>query len=329
MRKTWVIPSLVAVLALSACAPVAEPAETAAPLTSVTPTAEPEPVGPERVFDGDCAGLATVDAVGADVGARMTLQDLPWRFEAGYVAIAQFGGIHCVWSSGPPGDVDTAYVSVVVLPTRSVAEAVEHALSCESNYCNFDTSVSGFELFGSASGPNDPSATATMLTARFSQALAAQPVPDAYSPADAWAPQVDCASLDPAGSIGTVLGDPAIVGYPYGGDAEANRGFYVASRASALSECTWISETDRTAPSAEVDILPGGAWIYDEIAATSGATAVTVPGLDRGLLVEDTFYGFSGSNRIGVTLDPRGSAVTIDQLYPALAEIAADLSSRG
>jgi len=329
MRKTWIIPSLVAIVALSACAPAAEPVETAVPQASATSTPEPEPTGPERVFGGDCAGLASVDAVSAVVGAPLTLQVLPWRFEAGYVAIGQFGGIHCVWSSGVWGDAETAYLSVVVLPTRSIAEAVEHTLSCESDYCDFGATVAGFEIYGSVSGPTDPSAMATTLTARFSEALTAQPVPDAYSPADAWAPQVDCASLDPAGSIGTVLGDPSIKGYPYGGDAEGNRGFYVANRASGLTDCSWYSETDRAAPSAEADLLPGGAWVYDEIAATAGATPVTVPGLDRGLVVENTFYGFSGSNRIAVTLDSRGTAVTIDQLYPALAAIAADLTSRG
>jgi hypothetical protein len=323
------IPSLIAVLALSACAPAADPVETASPQVSTTPTPEPEPVGPERIFDGDCTGLAPADAVAADVGVPMTLDVLPWRFEAGYTAIAQFGGIHCVWSSGTPDDPDRISVSVVVLPTRSVSEPVDHTLSCESTYCYFGTSVSSFDVFGTVLAPTDPSPMATALTARISNALGAQPVPEAYAPADAWPAGADCATLDPNGVLGTALGDPAMVGFPYGGDAEGNAGFYVASRTSGLSMCGWYPETTDGAPSAVVDILPGGAWIYDDIAASPNVAAVTVPGFDRALSSGVTLYCFSGANRIAVTLQANGSAVTIDKLYPAAAAIADGLDSRG
>ena len=297
-------------------------------MTSPEPTAEPAPTGPAHIFDGDCSALASVEELGAELGVPVSSSAIPWRFEAGYAAIPQSGGIYCLWESGPGEDPDAVWVTAVVLPTRSVMEAVVHPNACEGNYCDFGATAGGFELYASVAGPTDPSSLATALTARFSATIAQEPVPALYAPAGVWPAGVACETLDPDRTIGATLREPSTTGYQLGSDSEGNFGYYVAFRSSGLSHCVWSSDTPESTPSVEIDILPGGAWLYDDIAASVGAAAVSVPGFDRALRVGDTLYGFSGENRIAATLDPNGSAVPIDALYPAIAAMALDLDSR-
>ena len=327
MRKQWVVVAAIAVLALSACAPDDEPATAPTTAPTVEPTAEAV-VGPERVFDGDCDGLVSAADVSADVGAPLTLLDELWVEDLSYSTFPQVGGIHCVWDSA---DDSGPSVSAVVLPSRSISEARPTGTECEPGAnCTFGVIESGFQLFGIVIETGaDPAAlrpVADSLTARMAASLADAPLPAPYEPAGSWAAAVECASLDEGHAIATVLGDPALEGYAYGGDAEPNRGYYVALAAAGLTHCDWVSFPGDGATVA-VDLMPGGAWRQADIEALAGAETVDIPGFEAAVVVGDTLYAFTAVNRLDLTLDPKGTALTLPDFFAAATSIAAELDA--
>jgi hypothetical protein len=328
MRKQWIAVAALTVLALSGCAPTEDPA--AAP--SPAPTAEPTPeavAGPERVFDGDCAALGSADDLSADAGAPLALVDDQWPAEIDYSTFPQVGGIHCVWSGAADTDLS---VSAIVLPSRSISEARPTGTQCEPGaHCTFGVIESGFQLFGIVIQAGADSATlqgaADSLTARMASSLAGAALPAPYEPEGSWASTIDCATLDAGHAIATVLNDPTLEGYSYGGDAEPNPGYYVALGASGLTHCDWISPPGDGA-SVSVDLMPGGAWRQGDNEGHAHAPTVEGPGFVGAVVIGDTLHAFTEVNRLDLTLDPADTGLTLPDFFPAAAAIAAELDAR-
>lgn len=327
MRKIWVSLAIVTVLSTSACAEAQAPA--AEPTATATTTPAPEAVGPERVLGGDCDQLAAAADLSADAGITLIAQSETSVDELAYAAIPQLGGMYCAWQ-GPT--VEEASLTVVVLPSRSFTEVRGTGTTCEgATYCSFGAIESGFQFFGLLNVPGTESAAAQAasdaITARVAASLASAALPAPYAPEGAWAPAIECATLDQGHVIATTLGDPAIVGYPYGGDAEPNSGFYVAYNASGLTHCDWYPTPAESGASVSVDLMPGGAWRQADIEAIGDAETVSVPGFEHALVRGNTLYAFTAVNRLDLTLDPLATALTLADFYPAATALAAELDA--
>ncbi|MET1002509.1 MAG: hypothetical protein ABWZ15_11925 [Acidimicrobiia bacterium] len=329
MRELWIAIAIVTVLATSACAqarvPAAEPATSAA----ATPTPSPEPLGPERVLDGDCGRLAAAADLSADAGVALTALAEPWIDEVAYAAVPQLGGMFCVWN-GPAAEESS--LSVIVLPSRSFTEVRPTGTECEGgSYCNFGAIESGFQFFGLLNIPGTESASvqaaSDAITVRVAASLASAALPAPYAPEGAWARAIECATLDRGHVIATALGDPAIESYAYGGDAEPNSGFYVAYVASGLTHCDWIPVGDGSGASVSVDVMPGGAWRQADIEALDDTEVVAVAGYELALVRGNTLHTFTAVNRLDLTLDPGDTGLTLADFYPAATALAAELDA--
>ena len=330
MRILWITVGVLTVLATSACAPSEAPAAVPTTTPTVEPSAEPETVAVERVLDGDCNRLVTADLVSADVGTTLTLIDEPWLAELEYASIPQLGGIYCVWR-GPGADDPSR--SVVAIPSRSFTETHPAGTECSAGaFCSFGAIATGFQFFGSMYvGGGEVAAVqaaADALTGRIASSLASAALPAPYAPEGSWDAAIDCAALDAGRVISTALGDPAIVGYPYGGDSEPNTGFYVAYGASGLTHCDWVHGQDGSSARVSVGLMPGGAWRRADIEALGDSSVVVVPGFEHALVRGDTLHAFTAVNRLDLALDPAGTALTLADFYPAATALAAELDAR-
>lgn len=329
MRIFPVAVIVVGALALGGCAAVDE-AATPTPKPTIAPTTAPvvdEPDEPQTVLDGNCSALATEAGVTADLGVAMKFMQPLAAVSAPYLAIPQLGGIRCVWSEASQ---QGAHVSVVALPSASFVEPASADTECEYvDSCRFGGIVGEVQFFGTVQASvtdKNIEAVAEALRTRFAATLAVAAAPAAYLPADSWPATVPCETLDAGRLISTALGNLAIVAYAYGGDAEPNVGFYVAFRASGLTHCSWYP--DGAGASASTEILPGGAWSRTQIAAADGAVAQTIPGFDEAFVVGDALFGISGSNLLELTVRPEGSGLTIADLFPGAAALAAEMDAR-
>ena len=332
MRNLWISLGLLAVLATSACAAVEAPAAVpTTPPPTVEPTAEPETGAVDRILDGDCDRLVAADLVSTDLGATLALATEPWVEELEYASIPQLGGIYCVWRGPGPG-ADDPSLSVVVLPSRALTTPRPVGTECsEGAFCSFGAKAAGFQFFGSmhvAGGEVAAvQASADALARRVSSSLESVAQPAPFAAEGLWGAAIDCATLDAGRVIPTALGDPSIKGYAYGGDSEPNYGFYAALEAAGSTRCDWLQVQDGSGASVSVGLMPGGAWGRADIEALGDATAASVPGFERTLVRGDTLYAFTAVNRLDLTLDAAGTALTLADFYPAATALAAELDA--
>jgi len=318
-----VLAASVALLAGCASADVSTPTASPDSTPSPTPVEEVDVVEtePQTVFDGDCSRMLSLSDVSAIMGVDMP--DGEPFYAAGDIAIRQLGGVYCGWHD--PTLQNGAYLSLVVLPTRAGGKQTED--NCDPGLgCSFTATAADFDLFGVVDGPaRDESLLPHAIAAKeaFTRAVAAEAVPDAYEPASAWSVPVDCAALDSSGAVATALGDPAVEGFLTGGDAEPNHGFYLASATAGAALCAWSAETGRLLTS----ILPGGAWIKDELAGVEGAEPMTVTGFESVLMIDDQLHFFVGDNWISASGDIGGTAMAPDAVGPLVASLVAALDA--
>lgn len=131
----FTILALAAAGALSGCRPAeGEPDDrlpTSAPITS---TVEPVAASPVSLVGTNCAGLVPLGAVQSALSADVTLVDpaapgisTPWTPLVD-TAIAQRGGVKCVWQNGDPATVsDYSAVVLWLLPNASASWAAQAA----------------------------------------------------------------------------------------------------------------------------------------------------------------------------------------------------------
>jgi hypothetical protein len=329
MRKTQITAtalSLSIVVALLAGCTTADPTPTntptgAEPTATPTPTVDPVEV-PEQLFDDDCDAMMTSADVSVDVGATLTPVTSAYDLSTDYVAVEQLGGIRCVWSAS--SEPDDLWVSIVALPSEVIEPPTEVG-PCESaEYCYFGTITSGVQLFGVVIDPAGvATAAAPALTARFTDAAASVTLPSVVEASGTWPRPAVCSSLDSQGVVATALGDPSIVGSEAGGDGETNPGVYTAFRAAGVSWCVWSS----SATGVFVSVLPGAAWIEDEIAAVDGTTAIELDGADSAYLVGKSVHVFAGPNWLTFVV-PDDSPLQIADFYAGITGIVADLDAQ-
>jgi hypothetical protein len=322
----------VALAALAGCAP-SEPASrpTASPTasSSTSPSASPSSapaaaVGPERLFGGDCTKLFAVDELKAAIGVAVTPQSTEWDLDPEYVAPAQLGGLGCHWSESPA--TDSVGVSAVVLPESALVEPRDIEPECTEGYgCTFTATSNGFTLSGVLHNPSAAIAQTTAayeaLVARFAAKVATEAQPERYVVAGAWSADTECVSLDAQRLVGAAIGQPGLEPNDAGGDAEPNYGYYRAAEAAGLRPCGWSSDGSA---SVQLQVLPGGAWVEDDVAAQAGAKPVAVAGATAAYVVGDRLHVFAGPNWLVLKIEPSGP---LDPLYPAAAELVAELDT--
>jgi len=316
---------LVSTLPLSGCAAeeIAAPSASPDPTPTRTPLEEVEVESePQTLFGGDCGQLLTLEAVNALTGAQTELA--PRYYEAGDVAIRQLGGLFCAWVE-ESGAADQ-FISLVVLPSRAGAGLVEDY--CDPDFgCSFFATAADFDLYGvtNDSAVGGGLARVAAVKDAFVAAVSAQAVPTAYAPASAWAFPIDCATLDPADAIAAALGDASIDGAATGGDAEPNPGFYAAGVAAGAVRCVWgpVSAT------LNASILPGGAWIADEMAARDGAQPVMIEGVDSAVVVDSVTHLFDGENWLALSGSTDEAPLAPELVELVSTTLIAELDARG
>jgi hypothetical protein len=316
--------ALLLAVSLVGCAEPEQPVAAPAPEATATPTPTPEAtVGPERLFDGECAGLFDDAALAADVGVPLAPQATPWDLDPEYAAPAQLGGLRCNWSES--SDAESPGLSVVVLPESALTGPESVEPECTEGYgCTFTASSNGFALFGVLYDPSAPIADTVAayeaLVVRFASAVSAESQPGRYLPSGAWPTGIDCSSLDAQRLVGAAIGAPGLAPGTAGGDAEPNRGYYRAGEAADLTACGWFGD----AQSVRLQVLPGGAWIEDDIAALPGVTPATVQGATAAYAVDDRLHVFAGANWFMMRTEPAGA---VDALYPGASALVAELDA--
>jgi hypothetical protein len=313
---------------LAGCAQSAPAAESSASTTR-TPSASPSSapataVGPERLFGGDCTRLFTADELEAAIGVAVTPQSTEWDLDPEYIAPAQLGGLGCHWRESTASD--SPGLSAVVVPESALVDPSDIEPECTEGYgCTFSATSSGFTLFGVLSNPSAAIADTTTayetLVARFAAKVATAAQPERYVVADAWSADTDCVTLDAQRLVGAAIGQPGLEPADVGGDAEPNYGYGRAAEAAGLTPCGWSSGGPT---SVQLQVLPGGAWVEDDVAAQAGAEPVPVPGATAAYVVGDRLHVFAGPNWLVLEIEPSGP---LDALYPAAAELVAELDT--
>jgi hypothetical protein len=323
-RAATVAALVVVAASLAGCAEQPAPASAPTPTASASPAPTPEAVvGPERLFGGDCGALFTVEELASVVGSPLAVQATERDLDPEYVAPAQLGGLSCNWSESP--DAGSTGLSVVVLPESAFTGPDSVDPECTEGYgCGFTATSNGFTVHGVLYDPSAPTADTVAayeaLVVRFTAAVSAETQPERYLPAGIWPADIDCLSLDAQRLVGAAIGEPGLAPDAVGGDAEPNRGYYRAGEAADLTACGWWS-ADR---SVRLQVLPGGAWIEDEVAAVAGAAPATVPGATSAYVVDDRLHVFAGENWFTMRMEPGGD---VDGLYPGAAALAAELDA--
>jgi hypothetical protein len=315
---------VVVAASLAGCAGQPAPASAPTPTASASPAPTPEAVvGPERLFGGDCAELFDDAALAADVGTPLALQSAPRDLAPEYAAPAQLGGLSCHWSGS--ADAASSWLSVVVLPESVLAGPEDTESECVEGYgCTFRASSNGFALFGVHHHPSSPTADVVAayeaLVVRFASVVSTEPQPERYLPSGAWPSGIDCFSIDAQRLVGAAIGEPGLAPSTAGGDAEPNHGYYRAGEAADATPCGWFGD----ARSVRLHVLPGGAWVEDDVAALPGAAPATVPGATAAYVVDDLLHVFAGANWFTMRTEPAGA---VDGLYPGASALIAEFDA--
>jgi len=314
---------LLCVLLLAGCSstpasPTAPPTTTPSAAVSETPTPTPTPTATQEQETGESAPAApfggSCEAAFGD-GPLAALTDLPvsevspW-LDIDNIIFRQGGGLVCT-SSEQKG----TFVQLAVIAANAV-DSVDQSVTCvkgglewgPKNACFTEVVQNGFRLSGviafrsGSLAANTPKAQA--LVDGFTGAAAGSTAPPTPIPADgAWQLPLNCSGIDAAldeksefknkymkaghGRGGTdVFVPPAITEF-------------VGSYDEPLSYCGWhgtkaLSEKQLAAGGIDYFVFTaagGAAWAFDEIRASYDTTEISIPGVERAMLVDETSYG--------------------------------------
>lgn len=306
---------------------------TSAPSSTSKPTSVVHSGRPDAVYSGDCEAMVTKGRIEELSGLAVKT----WGVEGaasgvelltglGTFALAEHGAMYCYWY-GPK-----IFVGLAAMPEGAVSAAADEQCGPVASGDGGDASQAcGIELTtGSIRFSGFVSTPASQSSARLSAALVSElresaiegavPAPD--YPAGTWDPVLTCEDLEPA--IDRVI--PGIAAYRSGTDvlptpAESE---LIADTQGELMDCVAYDPTDENQQTLlNINPLPGGAWIADELIASGGASEVELPGWDRTLVIDADashipFYTFSGPNVLqGVIWSG-----TLDDYAVALEEVA-------
>jgi len=295
-------PLVIAVAALSACAPTpqAQPAPAAA---EQTPTSTPTPAatGPVEAFGGDCAHALP------DASAVVGYEAVPVP-ATGPVGIRTLGGIGCTWYNAAD---EFQSVSLHALPVDDVPATMRGAfesVTCLQSYdwqqCHLGGTAAGTWVLVSAPALDEAGAAPDLAPA-LAAALAsagAWPDPRAATPSEDWWESVDCAQLETEADIaGAFAPHPFEAGYPSGfGDSPLTDVL-----APTDQWCPWYSSDAGTR--IWMNLLPGAGAQWDDAAFADG-TPVEVAGAVAAVLVtedgSEVLYATDGANVLRVREAP-------------------------
>lgn len=282
----------VALTAMGSPDRVAHPIETTTTTPSPTPSPDPTttapalPVAEVAPFGGSCEEALGVDRAAAWMGAEMRPIEEPWTNPE----VTLSGGLHCLWAY--PDSYQWGYIEVVAFPSSVFSETVpapEESGACEDRECRSATVVDGLWVHltwnakGDADfrsiGPAELGELATDIGLRSTQFPAARPADrdpsgwaaDACARLAAGVPDLSGAAIKPA--------LPDLMRWPLEAAWTADLG---VARCSAPS-------TGEGVGAMELSAVPGGGRLFEAIAASEGAEAVSVPGADGAVIVPENY----------------------------------------
>ncbi|MDY7526811.1 MULTISPECIES: hypothetical protein [unclassified Cryobacterium] len=282
-----------------------------------------------------------MDEVAAAVGTHVTswaaarassLAENPY-----YAVVPARGGIDCQWSVEE--SPTSAYLSAVVVAAASVPTDTVDQIACygadvadsaESGACRISATVAGYwlsaDVYTAVGTVNeDARNAATKLVATFSgRALAAGTPEVAATPIGAWERE-DCAALSTAADITHAVSSPGLAVRSNDSEGtEGSEGRFAAKTSTGAFACGWSQSPipEGQIGSFSVIALPGGAWAQEDIARTTGAEKVSIPGVDGVIRIPNeaggyTFDVFDGVNWLQLSADISAES-NLDQLIPAI-----------
>jgi hypothetical protein len=316
MKSTPILTGIVA-LALTAvlagcggAAPSATetPTISAPPTASATPTAVPPPATetasrPAAVFGGSCASVIAPATVKSVFGAGYSAAE--WGLDDPQTAIvAQVGGLLCAVSRSKESGVN-AWLAVI--PAAANSES-EESLECSSDpdedlhSCWGDHYINGFRLsfhIVAVTKTASPKSEAKKIIVRFDETAATVNAVVAVPQVTAWANPVDCKQLGPRVDIAQALGTKDLKwnqDVP-GRDWEWPTVVSDLWDGTFFMSCSWTAQPDPSMTGwVEVQVLGGGAWAADKVAAKDGAEEVEPGIFDRAILVSNSEPAWSTLN---------------------------------
>lgn len=323
----------VALTAMGSPDRVANPTET----TTTTPTPEPTPTEDETPrpvvevapFGGSCEEMLGVDRAAAWMGAEMRPIEEPWTSPE----VTLSGGLHCLWAYPDAyawGSIEVVMFPASIFPTETAVP--QDAGTCDGYNCRSATLVNGLWINLAWSGdptgqvPLRPVGTtelgelASDIAARSLQYPAARP---ASADGSGWGSGM-CERL--AAEV-PAMSDAASAGVAFDLIRNPLDAGWVTDLGAALCSSPLVEAAEGLS---RVEAVPGGARLFDAIAASDGAQELAVTGADAAVTVPDNYMWErhfttvivrSGDNLL--LLHPRGY-VYEEQRVP-LAELAAQI----
>jgi len=297
---------------LRGTSPSAAPDATTTATDETTPTANAaaEQVAwtspPTQVFGGDCGAVLTAD----QAAAILTTDDVTTYSEWGaagtevwldHVVVRHNGGLVCGWEG------DDRQVRIVILPASAFPDRADGEGDCvDYNGCTVNTVANGYLFSGlvmdNRGRDGAESDMALALHDAFTAVAATQPAPmEPWSQRDGdWADNYDCSDLFDKGGIWGAL-DRTKAEVSQGDDD--NWPTEIEDALLTGHSMTYCYTGDY-GDSMNLQVLAGGSWIEDEVAAIPGAKDVTVDGADRAIEISvdpgegafTSLYVFHGPN---------------------------------
>jgi hypothetical protein len=336
-RAIMLLPALVLIGSLAACAP-AVPTNTTSPSTtpSSTPTTAPNSA-PAVAFGGNCESMLETKSATAFLGAPVTLAPSPIVGPSDFSTTA-LGGLECVWND--PTSNGNQFLDVFALPADLKpldAKTLECDTGSGADQCYFNVVDGAYWFSGHVIAVNGVSATPTPAATKSVEALLKANAATAGAPpathvvAGAWTRPTDCTALNSSAGIIAASGSPTLQANPLDTESDAPDGYYTALTHSGYLGCSFAS--DGTVASGKlqgftVELAPGGAWAQNRLASppTAGYTksAVTIPGTDaaytfsnaQGIQYIEVFKGVNW-----VAFEPFGGPISVAQLTPVIGAI--------
>jgi len=254
------------------------------PTPSATETEAPTPRAAAPAFDGDCsAAMSDSEAAAASGTATAT-------FSSDWVPAVTAGGILCRWDIGNWGTFDLTVYPIEVVPAHIVADYATAGCNPdaadETGICSSALSTPAAWIMIERVGGGE---VLTEVPAGFPEALrliatrleaAGEPAP--AERADTWWGDVDCGPFAAEVAVAERLGSDFEEGYP--GDGMPHIATVIAEESGFVPSCQWYGYPDGWGATAGVTMYPGGAPLWDALAAeVTGGVVVDVAGAENAI----------------------------------------------
>ncbi|MCR2793902.1 hypothetical protein NQ156_12580 [Microbacterium sp. zg.Y625] len=298
-------PLVIGVAALSACTtPPQTPQTSPSPSDAgLSPAPTPEAVGPVAAFDGDCANVLTQQQVESILGVGATDQASWSEANAGASARrgidlnaeSTAGGLECTWMGGEGAGLPEGMdgISVYALPEAAVTGVDFSDPRCEPSYdstlCRMSRVANGVWLMARAgwqlSAPPVEQLDAALTAAAAN--LASFPAPVSATRGSTWWELPSCDDIASHIGLSDLAGANLYGGFEGGPSPQPED--ELLDDAGVARRCAWFTDSGSADPAGRsasfaLEIMPGGAGWWDDVAAHPDATAVTIPGAEGAIV---------------------------------------------